>query len=142
MQELILNVEHQSTLWPASPFAMIFLVRIFKKALSDVEQETNFYIVENLIALFAEVAECCAMGRDMEHAKPLPLFEDMIKEEYLWSEEYNEEDGGPFSDNLFYSFYYYSYEVLKTLKYKFQEHSKCGNAKIERKIEQLISMID
>ena len=31
-EELAQNIEHQSTLWHATPFAMIFLFRIFKKA--------------------------------------------------------------------------------------------------------------
>ena len=31
-EALELNIEHQSTLWHATPFAMIFLLRIFKKA--------------------------------------------------------------------------------------------------------------
>lgn len=55
----------------------------------------------------------------MEHEKQVPLFSDMLKEEYLWSEEYNEEDdensyfeGNAFPDDLFYSFYYYSYQTL------------------------------
>ena len=31
-EALEFNIEHQSTLWHATPFAMIFLLRIFKKA--------------------------------------------------------------------------------------------------------------
>ena len=31
-EDIALNIEHQSTLWHATPFAMIFLLRIFKKA--------------------------------------------------------------------------------------------------------------
>ena len=31
-EEIALNIEHQSTLWHATPFAMIFWLRIFKKA--------------------------------------------------------------------------------------------------------------
>ena len=58
--------------------------------------------------------------RSLEHAAFLPFFEDMLKEEYLWSEVYNEdddciryEDENVFPDDLFYSFYHYSFEVLK-----------------------------
>ncbi|MDU8949199.1 MAG: hypothetical protein E7H41_02870 [Veillonella sp.] len=35
-EALELNIEHQSTLWHATPFAMIFLLRIFKKAQEEV----------------------------------------------------------------------------------------------------------
>ncbi len=56
----------------------------------------------------------------MEHAEPLPLFSDLLKEEYLWSEEYDEEEDEMryeedevFPDDLFYSFYYYSWQAVK-----------------------------
>ena len=55
----------------------------------------------------------------LEHADPLPNFVDMLNEEYLWSEEYDEdedmiryEEDEVFSDDLFFSFYYYSLQVL------------------------------
>ena len=35
--------------------------------------------------------EGIAMDNEMKHAGPLPFFEDMLKEEYLWSEEYDED---------------------------------------------------
>ena len=44
----------------------------------------------------------------------------MLKEEYLWSEIYVEEEdeeryeeGEVFPDDLFYSFYYYSYQAIQ-----------------------------
>lgn len=55
----------------------------------------------------------------LEHADPLPHFVDMLNEEYLWSEEYDEdedvlryEEEDVFPDDLFFSFYYYSLQVL------------------------------
>ena len=69
----------------------------------------------------------------MEHAAPLPFFEDMLKEEYLWSEVYNEYDDclryeyeNFFPDNLFYSFYYYSFEVLKIYREEFIQFKRDG----------------
>ena len=44
-EQIELNIEHQSTLWPATPFAMIFLAKIFRKALSIINQDINRYIV-------------------------------------------------------------------------------------------------
>lgn len=59
----------------------------------------------------------------MEHADPLPLFSNLLREEYLWSEEYDEEEDEMryeedvvFPDDLFYSFYYYSYQALLLVK--------------------------
>jgi len=52
-------------------------------------------------------------------AAPLPRFEDLLREEYLWSEEYDEEadelryeEEDVFPDALFYSFYYYTWQAV------------------------------
>ena len=117
---LELNIEHQSTLWHATPFAMIFLLRIFKKAIEErAHNEVAQYLGEQLVELFTVIAECIRDGLMLEHADPLLNFEDMLNEEYLWSEEYDEdedvlryEEEAVFPDDLFFSFYYYSQQVL------------------------------
>ena len=119
-EELAQNIEHQSTLWHATPFAMVFLLRIFKKALEErTQNEVAHYLVEQLVDLFTVIAECIRDGLMLEHADQLPKFEDMLNEEYLWSEEYDEdedilryEEEEVFPDDLFFSFYYYSLQVL------------------------------
>lgn len=119
-EELAQNIEHQSTLWHATPFAMVFLLRIFKKALEErTQNEVAHYLVEQLVDLFTVIAECIRDGLMLEHADPLPNFEDMLNEEYLWSEDYDEdedvlryEEEDVFPDDLFFSFYYYSLQVL------------------------------
>ena len=132
-EELAQNIEHQSTLWHATPFALVFLLRIFKKAVEEQgHNEVARYLVEELAELFLIIAECIRDGFMLEHADPLPNFEDMLKEEYLWSEEYDEdediiryEEEEVFPDDLFFSFYYYSLQVLllcKPLLDKNKEH--------------------
>ena len=119
-EALELNIEHQSTLWHATPFAMIFLLRIFKKAQeASAHNAVAQYLAEQLVELFTVIAECIRDGLMLEHADQLPNFEDMLKEEYLWSEEYDEdedilryEEEEVFPDDLFFSFYYYSLQVL------------------------------
>ena len=119
-EDIALNIEHQSTLWHATPFAMIFLHRIFKKAQEEsVHNEVAQYLAEQLVELFTVIAECIRDGLMLEHADPLPNFEDMLNEEYLWSEEYDEdedvlrfEEDDVFPDDLFFSFYYYSLQIL------------------------------
>ena len=119
-EALELNIEHQSTLWHATPFAMIFLLRIFKKAQeASAHNAVAQYLAEQLVELFTVIAECIRDGLMLEHADPLPNFEDMLNEEYLWSEEYDEdedvlryEEEDVFPDDLFFSFYYYSLQVL------------------------------
>lgn len=123
-EEIAINIEHQSTLWHSTPFALIFLGRIFKQAL-DIRKQDNIadYLANELLELFIEVAEAIKGAEGLEHADQLPYFSDLLKEEYLWSEEYDEdadelryESDEVFPDDLFYSFYYYSYQVLLLYK--------------------------
>ena len=131
-EALAQNIEHQSTLWHATPFAMIFLHRIFKKAQEEsVHNEVAQYLAEQLVELFTVIAECIRDGLLLEHADPLPCFEDMLNEEYLWSEEYDEdedilryEEEEVFPDDLFFSFYYYSLQVLLLCKPLLDKNNK------------------
>ena len=91
-REIEINIEHQSTLWHVTPFAMIFLVRIFKKAVEKMENSSiATYLEEQLLELFIEIAEAICGVEALEHEEALPNFSDMLNEEYLWSEEYDEE---------------------------------------------------
>ena len=123
-EELAQNIEHQSTLWHATPFALVFLLRIFKRAVEEQgHNEVARYLVEELAELFLIIAECIRDGLMLEHVDQLSNFEDMLNEEYLWSEEYDEdedilryEEEEVFPDDLFFSFYYYSLQVLLLCK--------------------------
>ncbi len=123
-EEIAINIEHQSTLWHSTPFALIFLGRIFKQALDRRKQDNIAdYLANELLELFIEVAEAIKGAEGLEHADQLPYFSDLLKEEYLWSEEYDEdadelryESDEVFPNDLFYSFYYYSYQVLLLYK--------------------------
>lgn len=131
-EELAQNIEHQSTLWHATPFAMVFLLRIFKKVLEErTQNDVAHYLVEQLVDLFIVIAECIRDGLMLEHADQLPNFEDMLNEEYLWSEEYDEdedvlryEEEEVFPDDLFFSFYYYSLQVLLLCKPLLDKNNK------------------
>ena len=122
--EIAVNIEHQSTLWHATPFACIFLYRIFKRALEDrYKNPVAAYLVPELAELFVYIVEAVNIVENMEHPDPLVNFKDMLSEEYLWSEVYDEEEdemrwdeGNVFPDDLYYSFYYYSKQVLLLLK--------------------------
>ena len=131
-EELAQNIEHQSTLWHATPFALVFLLRIFIKAVEEQgHNEVARYLVEELVELFLIIAECIRDGLMLEHADQLSNFEDMLNEEYLWSEEYDEdedvlryEEEEVFPDDLFFSFYYYSLQVLLLCKPLLDKNNK------------------
>ena len=113
-EEIALNIEHQSTLWHSTPFALIFLLRIFEKAVEEQRHnEVARYLAEALVELFIVIAESIRDGLVLEHADPLPNFVDMLTEEYDEDEDmirYEEDE--VFPDDLFFSFYYYSLQVL------------------------------
>ena len=121
LYELTTNMEHQSTLWHATPFGMVFMCRILEKALADSGQNpVAHFLAGELLDFFSCILQCFRDGDEMEHAEPLPMFSDLLKEEYLWSEEYDEEEDEMryeedevFPDDLFYSFYYYSWQAVK-----------------------------
>ena len=81
------------------------------------------YLSEALVELFIVIAESIRDSLVLEHADPLPNFVDMLNEEYLWSEVYDEdedmiryEEDEVFPDDLYFSFYYYSLQVLLLCK--------------------------
>ena len=131
-EELAQNIEHQSTLWHATPFALVFLLRIFIKVVEEQgHNEVAKYLVDELTELFIIIAECIRDGLMLEHVDQLSNFEDMLNEEYLWSEEYDEdedvlryEEEEVFPDDLFFSFYYYSLQVLLLCKPLLDKNNK------------------
>ncbi len=50
LSEIMSNIEHQDTLWHSTPFAMIFLIRIFEHAIPEIgKNECADYIVEEML---------------------------------------------------------------------------------------------
>lgn len=110
------DFEHQSTMFPPAPFALVFLVRILQKLLQDASANG---IVKKLIDQFMYYAEVCCEAEEMEHAHPLSHFEDLLDDGNLLPEDCTEEDldeifedPDAVSDELFFSFYYYAKTVL------------------------------
>ena len=142
-KEIALNIEHQSTLWHSTPFALIFLLRTFKKAVEEQRHnEVARYLAEALVELFIVIAESIRDSLVLEHADPLPNFVDMLDEEYLWSEVYDEdedmiryEEDEVFPDDLFFSFYYYSLQVLLLCKPLLDKNNEQESELLELLIE-------
>lgn len=142
-EEIALNIEHQSTLWHATPFALIFLLRIFEKAVEEQRHnEVARYLAEALVELFIVIVESIKDSLVLEHADPLPNFVDMLDEEYLWSEVYDEdedmiryEEDEVFPDDLFFSFYYYSLQVLLLCKPLLDKNNEQESELLELLIE-------
>lgn len=114
------EIVHQESFWPATPFSMVFLCRVFEQAASKAtHDEVAVYTIKQFLELFLEIAQACH-PQYLEQAEVLPAIGDQLKEEFLWSERYDEKDdelryeqeGGPFSKQQYTSIYYYTYHVL------------------------------
>ena len=110
------DFEHQSTLFPPAPFALAFLVRMLRNRLEDGKPDE---IANRMIDQFAYYVGICVRAEQLEHARRLEHFWDLLDDQNLLPEGYTEddllnvfEDPEAVSDELFYSFYYYSLLVL------------------------------
>ena len=65
LYELTTNMEHQSTLWHSTPFAMIFLSRILLDALRKVNRILFLNLAGELLDFFKCILECYHYGNDM-----------------------------------------------------------------------------
>lgn len=111
-------IEHQGTLWHVTPFATVFLARIFRSALADASTNPVAHqVVDHIGELFAVLLESVRDAQKLEHADPLPKFVDLLTEDSLWPDDEEDdelrwEEEEVFSDSMFYSFWFYTKEVL------------------------------
>lgn len=143
-------IEHQSTLWHSTPFAMIFLVRAFDKAVAEMESnQCARYVVEELLDFFSLIAECYhdyyEEYEEEEDWETFPLFSDMLKEEFLAPEDCDEDAEEELyetydeSPEFFSCCYYYSFQVLLTCKPILEklEHVSGLDKEILEKVKEL-----
>ena len=111
-------IEHQGTLWHVTPFATVFLARIFRSALADASTNPVAHqAVDHIGELFAVLLESVRDAQKLEHADPLPKFVDLLTEDSLWPDDEEDdelrwEEEEVFSYSMFYSFWFYTKEVL------------------------------
>ena len=109
LDDIFGECEYQETFWHATPFALVFLVRIYKSALGEKGEVAKF-ISCKLEVFFKFMLEICEKIEQMDHAKPLAKMYQMLEPKYL---ETIDQDELSYDDRLFYSFYYYSRMVLQ-----------------------------
>lgn len=122
----ISDFEHQSTMYTPAPFVLVFLIRIYEKAVNSPDNPVAVWLVDRLAKSFEYYKEVCSDAEKMEHAEPLENMSDILNENYLIPEgvnifdcdedEFEELHEKLFQENLFYSLYYYSGIVLKNYK--------------------------
>ena len=124
LSEIVSNIEHQDTLWHATPFTLIFLIHIFEHAIPEIgKNECADYIVGEMLDIFELIVGCIRFyEEELGHDEQLPDFSDLLQEDYLGSETYDEDDEEDFERfeegdfDVFYSFCYYSGQALLLCK--------------------------
>lgn len=129
--DIALNVEHQSTLWQVTPFAMIILDRMLTAAVekyAHTRDDGDKPIIIRILEIYEAIFDTARfMNNEVGRFEPLPHFSDMLKPEYLLPppaafadeedpeealEAYLEEQYADMPEDLFYSFFYYAWLVL------------------------------
>lgn len=118
----ISSFENQNTLFTPAPFVLVFLVRIYEKAVNSPENPVAAWLADRLERSFEYYAEVCDDMEKIEHPKALENMSDILNENYLIPEgddlsDYDEDEFQELiqkilQENLFYSLYYYSGVVL------------------------------
>ena len=103
LSRLSQDMEHQSTLWHCTPFALIFAVRALDNALQQLEQnELADFLAGKLIDWFAWLNRGINEIEAYEHAAPLEHFADLLDERYLLpdvnSHDNADDDGNDIAD--------------------------------------------
>ncbi len=131
------EMEHQGTLWPCTPFALVFLCRRIDEAVS-MKKRLQPQVTDGVFDILEIITEACSHAFACEHAEALPHFSDMLREEYLLSDELqNSGNGFDIPDELFFSFYHYSFRLLKTAV---PLCAKAGRTELKKKILLLDEM--
>lgn len=156
-QDIALNVEHQSTLWQVTPFAMVILDRLITGAIekyAHTKDEDDKPIIIRILEIYELIFETVTfMNTEVGRFQALPYFGDMLKPEYLLPEpaEFAAEDDPEealeayletqyteMPEELFYSFFHYSWLVLAlSMNKNFYKLMEFNDMEINRLLDKM-----
>ena len=143
------EIEHQSTLWTITPFAMIFLIRQLEKDYGDKKEE-YCYILEIYKLIVETLNFTKDEALDENSFDNLEVYEDMrdifktnlnledFEDEEEYIEVFFEEE---MTDIRYNSVYYYTDLIVKDGKKILEEISSKENNYVDKQIEVLTSSI-
>ena len=143
------EIEHQSTLWTITPFAMIFLIRQLEKDYGDKKEE-YCYILEIYKLIVETLNFTKDEALDENSFDNLEVYEDMrdifktnlnledFEDEEEYIEVFFEEE---MTDIRYNSVYYYTDLIVKDGKKILEKISSKENNYEDKKIESLINSI-
>ena len=143
------EIEHQSTLWTITPFAMIFLIRQLEKDYGDKKEE-YCYILEIYKLIVETLNFTKDEALDENSFDNLEVYEDMrdifktnlnledFEDEEEYIEVFFEEE---MTDIRYNSVYYYTDLIVKDGKKILEKISSKKNNYEDKKIESLINLV-
>ncbi len=105
-------IEHQSTLWQVTPWVLLVM-------LERLEAKPPFEVTLDEVVMYDMVTEGWH-GREVHSIEYVPDMAQLLDECYLWPEDdsddedlWEDEEPCGYDELAFYSYYYYSYWLLK-----------------------------
>ena len=145
MEQVMELIEHQGTLWQSTPFALIFMTRIFSKT-------TDEECISALTNAFLNITEACREQFDnFTLPRPLESIIELLDDDNLMQEFDNEEDEeeadeeyweeGGYSDELFSSFFVYSYEIIMLQHKKIEALTSSSDEELAETASKLAELL-
>ncbi|GAA0410244.1 hypothetical protein [Paenibacillus motobuensis] len=139
-EELANLIEHQSTLWQATPWVLLIL-------LDQLAEKQPEQVTAEEIALYSAVASAILVDY-MDPQNTIATMEGMLVEEYLWPDNeendemlWEEEEPPGYEERPFFSYYYFSYLLLREAIPVFTRIMN-NNEQLANAIRELLSMLD
>jgi len=111
-KELANLIEHQSTLWQTTPWALLFLLR-------ELPTRKPEEVTSEEVELYLSVASAITL-KYMDSATTYQTMNELLDEKYLWPENeeddelhWEDEEAPGYEKEAFFSYYYFSYLLLK-----------------------------
>ncbi len=119
LKEIILNIEHQSTLYTVTPITLIFLFRTLQSL--DIEEKDNAKFINNILDLILRISNIVKLNiENAKHQNPkIENLKGLLSDEYLWEKfESEEQDEINWEENILSEDYYLSlnFNVVDVMK--------------------------
>ncbi|GMX65754.1 hypothetical protein Elgi_50250 [Paenibacillus elgii] len=139
-KELADLIEHQSTLWQTTPWVLLMLLR-------ELAKQKPENVSSKEIELYLAVASAITVEY-MDSQNTVETMNDLLDEKYLWPEDeeedelrWEEEEPPGYEKDVFFSYYYFSYLLLKDAVPVFTAIMN-GNVKHAPAIQKLLLLLE
>ena len=129
-------IEKDNKLCQSTPFALVFLIEYFGRLSINPDLSiTECEILDNLKDFFEVVVDDFMIAEEKYDASKLNDFSEMISEKYLLV---NKNQKIVFSDEVIFSFYYYSYKIIVDMIERLKHYENFLPERIVTELSEII----